>query len=222
MSTELREIYARIVRLRKILHRAIKALAVLDGITEFSEAHSNRDDYLRPSNEHKMLLRAYSEFFDPTREALLLDAHTQLAKLLVDNDDSLHIKRLVRHARSQDKKIEKSQKNPDFEESIADFALWYSKLSAEDLDHIAVLFEANEWLISKLELVRNKRLSHENLREIPAQMLTLEELRTLTDLSEEVLNKLGSIMGHHDENRYEIEHAKRETILMLERLYTTF
>lgn len=222
MSSELRDIHSRVERLRNILHRAIRALAVLDGMAEFAEASSKWDDAAHPPREHKMLLTAYDGFFDPVRAALLLDAHIQLGKLLIENDGSLHLKKLVRHVRSQDSKIQKSQRSSDFAESIEDFAVWYDRLTPADLDHIATQFEVNEWLISKLELVRNKKLGHENLREVPAQMLTRDELHTLADLSEGILKRLASLMGLHDAQRHKLNDVKSTTISMLNCLYRTY
>jgi hypothetical protein len=222
MSKELREVHSRISRLRKILHQAIKAHAVLAGISEFAGIRTAWDYETRPPHEHKMMLNAYDDFFGTAQESLLLDAHIQLSKLLVDNPDALYIRKLIRYVRSEEKKIKKAQQSPDFLRSIEDFGIWYYELNAEDLGRIAAHLEDHEHLIIKLALVRNKRLGHENLKEVQANMLTLDELGSLIEVSEAILEIIEFSYGGHDRERYRLEGVKRDTIFMLEKLYTTY
>lgn len=232
MSESLAKVLNRLHRLEDIYVDAMHILNILRGIEEFEAGPTPQEvEFENEPHEHHMLIRAYGKFFDPVRASLSRDLHMQTAKLLLFDRDSLHIHRLMTHALVETKRI-KSQLEPfsgddaPIEDDRTYLATFYQGLTATDVSELKISVDDYEHLILKLDLIRNKRLGHEDLTETPPNMLTLDELENLLGVARKVLNKVSATAGFGGYNEkikdYEIADRKTSTQFMLTKLYETY
>lgn len=221
MSKELASISQRIERLRGILRQAIKLHKILNEFFEFqSELKHGR--FL--ADDHRMMIRAYNDFFEPVETSLYFDLHLQLAKVLIDHEGALHIPKLIRQMDAEGERIARDAANsPMFEETINGFGAWYELLTKEELNDLNYMLKNKNDLIKRLEYARNKRLAHENLSKVSIEPLSLSELTELISLAEAIVNKIESTYGGFDNVReYNLDKAGSDTAALLNELYKDY
>jgi hypothetical protein len=221
MSKELASISQRIERLRRILRLAIRVHKILTELSEF-QSESKHGRFL--ANDHRMMIRAYSKFFEPVETSLYLDLHLQVAKVLIDHEGALHIPKLMRQLDAEGRKIVRdAANNPTFEEEISGFGVWYELLPKEELNDLSYMLKNKRDLIKRLEYARNKRLAHEDLSEVSIELLSLHELMELINLAKTIINKIESTYGgFNDVSESELDRTGSDTVALLNELYKDY
>ena len=177
----------------------------------------------KEAEDNVEIIKRYSNFLLPAKEALRVYFFLELAKLFDSSDDSLHISKVVNVASSNLKHLtveafaeyEKDQSREFLDQLVAE----YKGMSPEDIKEIRESLVLHEGSIKKLKDYRDKWLAHHDLHRTIPPTITGEDLHALFELLDRILNsissKLTSTRTMWDHAR---DGARHETKLVLEHL----
>ena len=208
-------------RLYQILRRAHVAYFILRGYEDFNDG---RDGYPigKDSRDTQMMLLAHREVFASLNDALYLDIHIQLAKLLLPYRGSLNIESSIKYADTHGREILKMQDTDWFRSEIESFALWVSAIPPCDIARKDDLYRQSRRLIDKLKVARDNNLAHETKSESSHDLLTLDEIEKLIEMAKESIHIIERGYSGHDYDGYRLEWARSDTARILTSLLDNY
>lgn len=163
------------------------------------------------AEENVTVINTFKNFFMPAEEALRVYFFIELAKLFDVSNQSLHINRIVNFTESNIKHLtveafeeyNSHQPRAFLDQLIKE----YQGVSHDNLTEIRDLLNTHSDSLEKLKTYRDKWLAHNDVKKPDIPDITGNELRSLFDILEKILNSLTSKINNSSS---EWEHVERD------------
>ncbi len=173
-------------RLRTIYFNALCAFYVYEAIEELKAPNITGK---KEAEANVVILGRFKNFFVIMRHSLNFYFLMELAKILDDAKESLHLTKLINFANSNKKKLnanEFKKLNSD-RAFLQDLANRYEEMKKEDLKKIEEKLEETKNIREKIKKYRDQSLAHEDLKKKKICISRAEVIK-IFDLIAEILN----------------------------------
>ncbi len=152
----------------------------------------------------------YKNFFLPAKESLKVYFFLELAKLFDASKQSLHINKIINFTESniENLTVDAFQEYNQDRELVTQLIKEYKGMSHKDLTEIRNSLTKHQVVLEKLEDYRNKWLVHDDLNKPEIPSITGEEIKSLLEIIEKILN---SFTGKLNSESWLYSYAEDET-----------
>ena len=171
---------------RRIYSDALHAFYVFKSIQNLSALNIAGE---KEAPDNVDVMNRFKYFFKTTKQALRVYSLMELAKILDDAQQSLHLQKLINFARSNRQQLSVE----DFESAnsnrlfLAELVLRYENLGKEDFEKIQKKLDATAIVRSKITTYRDQYLAHNDLKKEEVD-ISFQEVQELFDLVADILN----------------------------------
>lgn len=173
-------------RLRSIYLHALCAFRVFDEMEKLRAPNIVGE---KEAGENNEVINRFKSFFIISRESLNFYFLMELAKLLDDASQSLHLNKLINYVNSNKKKlnIEEFKKINSDRTYLDDLVDRYEGMTKEDFESINNKLEETKDIREKIKTYRDQNLAHEDLKKENVN-LSYGDIEKIFNLLAEILN----------------------------------
>ena len=186
MSSEFVKFQSYLKRLRSIYFNALSAFYAFEAIEELKAPNIVGKD---EAEENLAVMNRFKNFFVIARHTLNFYFLMELAKILDDARQSLHLAKLINFAKSNRKKlnVDEFEKLNSDRVFLKDLVNRYEGIEKVDFEKIEKKFKETEDIRERIRKYRDQNLAHEDLNKEDIN-ISKEDVVKIFELVSEILN----------------------------------